>query len=184
MAERSGGTFSEYRRKVRDRRQAHELEEDVELQLDCDEQSKLVNWMESQDYHLQILGGVEGEKRERQEKHKTALKILHGGRVPDSPGFDNDHDLEKLAWDRISQIFGEKSSKKPPGSGSSLHGSGGLEEVEGAWYLPEEGGKWGEAQEKWWGAEKKRREAEKVLHEAKVKEWIEVKLAEEVLKAA
>jgi len=56
--------FSEFAKKVRNRRAKHNLRGDVHLQYDVNQQSRLESWTEFQDYHLQLHEGLEKDLKE------------------------------------------------------------------------------------------------------------------------
>lgn len=70
--------FTEFKDKVRERRQRHKLEGHVcqHLQLDVGQQNALGNWIEFQNYHLQICEGYEEIIEDDREKLAAAQKRL------------------------------------------------------------------------------------------------------------
>lgn len=65
--------FNEFVDKVRERRGRHSLEGDTCLRFDVNQQNRLENWTEFQDYHLQLHEGLEKD-REDLEKEREDLK--------------------------------------------------------------------------------------------------------------
>jgi len=68
--------FAEYQQKVRERLQRNGLTVDVNLIQDQDQQSRLDNWIECQDYNYQKLAQFEKDVEEVQEKLESAQKEL------------------------------------------------------------------------------------------------------------
>lgn len=70
------GTFSAYQQKVHERRCRHGLEGQTTPHGDRDEQSKLDNWMEYQDYEYAILEKFEKDIKDTQVRLDAARKVL------------------------------------------------------------------------------------------------------------
>ena len=77
--------FNENVNKACERQRRYGLGGDVHLQFDVDQQSRLENWMEFQDYHLQLHEGLEKERDELKKKLNDARKEVDD---TDIPGFD------------------------------------------------------------------------------------------------
>ncbi|KAA6411556.1 MAG: hypothetical protein FRX48_04836 [Lasallia pustulata] len=78
--------FPEYQQKVRDRRCRHGLDGDVELLEDRDKQSKLVNWMEYQDYEYQGYESFEKDIEGAQAQLESRQKALTEAELPGFEG--------------------------------------------------------------------------------------------------
>ena len=74
--------FSDFIDKVRDRRRRHQLQGDVCLLPDLKKINPLANWIEFQNYHLELHEGKEMEIKDEREKSDIARKTL------ESPGFE------------------------------------------------------------------------------------------------
>jgi hypothetical protein len=83
------GTFSNYQQKVRDRRQRHGLEGDVELNQDRDQQSKLQNWIEFQDYEWQRFEKFQDDFEKAQAQLESSRKALAEAGIPGFEGVNN-----------------------------------------------------------------------------------------------
>ena len=90
--------FPEYPQRIRDRRQRHGLEGDVELLEEFDKQSKLQNWVEYQDSQYQTLEKLEKKIKEAQAKAEAMRKAADEAGVPGFDGiFDPDNFGEQMA---------------------------------------------------------------------------------------
>lgn len=78
--------FPEYQQKVRERRRRHGLKGDAKLLHDRDEQSKLDNWMEYQDYKYEGLEYLEKKVGQAQEKLDSAQRALGETGLPGFEG--------------------------------------------------------------------------------------------------
>jgi hypothetical protein len=83
------GKFSEHQQKVRDRRRRCGFEGDVELHQDRDQQSKLDNWMEYQDYECQRSEKFQNDFEQAQAQLEYSRKALAAAGVL---GFEELHD--------------------------------------------------------------------------------------------
>lgn len=72
-------TFSVFLNKVWDRRRRHGFEGDICLHLDPEQQSRLENWIEFQNYHLEIHEGLQREITDDREELDAAQKKLETG---------------------------------------------------------------------------------------------------------
>lgn len=70
--------FNEFVDKVCERQRRHKVGGDVHLQFDVEQQSRLENWMEFQDYHLQLHEGFEKKRDELKKKLDDARKEAEG----------------------------------------------------------------------------------------------------------
>lgn len=74
-----GKTFPDFQDKVRDRRRRYGLKGDVSLHLDPRLQNDLENWIEFQNYHLEIHEGLGKKIKVDREKSDAARKKLETG---------------------------------------------------------------------------------------------------------
>ena len=70
--------FSDFEEKVRERRRRHQLGGNVRLQSDLGQQSRLENWTEFQNYHLQNHERLEKKRDDRKEALDIARKKAEG----------------------------------------------------------------------------------------------------------
>jgi hypothetical protein len=70
--------FSKFVDEVRERWRRHKVGGDVHLLLDPEQQSRLENWMEFQDYHLKRLEQFEKKQDELKKKLDDAQKEAEG----------------------------------------------------------------------------------------------------------
>ncbi len=77
--------FNEFVVRVYERQRRHKVGRNVYLQFDVKEQNRLENWMEFQDYHLQLREGLEKERDEFKKKLDNARKEAEN---TDTPDFD------------------------------------------------------------------------------------------------
>lgn len=70
--------FNAFVDKVCERQRRHKVGGDVHLQFDVEQQSRLENWMEFQDYHLQLHHGLEKKRDELKKKLDDARKEAEG----------------------------------------------------------------------------------------------------------
>ena len=68
--------LSDYMDRVRERRRRHKLHGDVDFRRDLDQQSRLENWIEFQDYHLRRLEQLD-QKRDEWSGKLDAGRAIH-----------------------------------------------------------------------------------------------------------
>ena len=78
--------FPEYEQRVHDRRRRHGLKDDVKILQDRDQQSKLANWMEYQDYEYQGIEGFEQSIERAHQKMDSTHKALEEAGLRDYVG--------------------------------------------------------------------------------------------------
>ncbi|KAI9675745.1 MAG: hypothetical protein M1817_001112 [Caeruleum heppii] len=80
--------FSEYRRKVLERRRRHGLDGDVHLLEDRDQQTELTDWMEYQDVQIRHYERLKKEVEEAQTRLESSQRALVEAGVPGVEGLD------------------------------------------------------------------------------------------------
>lgn len=76
-------TFGDFEEKVRDRRRRHGLEGDAFLHPELEKQSQLHNWIEFQNYHLQLHERYEKDLKGKTEELDAAREKLETSRLED-----------------------------------------------------------------------------------------------------
>ena len=86
-------TFGAFEEKVRDRRRRHGLEGDASLDPDPEKQSRLQNWIEFQNYHLELYENLERDTTHDREVLEAARK-----KTETVASEDTDVGVETFQW--------------------------------------------------------------------------------------
>ncbi|MCJ1382857.1 hypothetical protein MMC17_005970 [Xylographa soralifera] len=100
--------FPEFQQNVLERRRRHGLDGDVQLLEKRDEQSKLDDWMEYQDYELRVYEGFEKDLKETQERLASRRKILAEAGLP---AFEGIQELEFAKYYGLAMEYDGKEAK-------------------------------------------------------------------------
>lgn len=105
--------FPEYQQKALERRRRHGLDGNVELLVDRDKQSLLVDWMEYQDYEYQKYEDLEKDFNEAQVQLESRQKALAEAGISGFEGVHNPDNFgvfstEKIEYEREERAAREK----------------------------------------------------------------------------